>query len=169
MARRPQVRTGTTGGCLFNGCMAVCVLLLVAFAGSWIRLATQPERDESDARADLRENVETRQERLAQAAADGDLRDAEIARLFPPAQSAKGLVGIDRRGGSVTVIAEMLGLGPSRTFIFVDQTSVEGCYAFHVPLPARGAPRVSVRHLSDETCTARTVSPRQGPAAARSS
>jgi hypothetical protein len=52
----------------------------------------------------------------------------------------------------------MLGLGPPRAFIFVHETTVEGCYAFHVPPPARGAPRVSVRQLSDETCTARAAS-----------
>jgi hypothetical protein len=52
----------------------------------------------------------------------------------------------------------MLGLGPPITFIFVNETTVEGCYAFHVPPPARGAPRVSVRQLSDETCTASTAS-----------
>jgi hypothetical protein len=51
----------------------------------------------------------------------------------------------------------MLGLGPTRTYIFVYETTVEGCYAFHVPPPARGAPRVSVRQLPDEACTVRAA------------
>ncbi|MFE9923087.1 hypothetical protein ACFYQA_16310 [Streptomyces sp. NPDC005774] len=158
MARRPQVQIGTTGGCLFNGVIALCVLLLVTVVSAWIWLATQPERDETKARADLRENVETRRQRLARAAADGVLQDAEIAQLFPPTQSTEGLADIKRQGESITVIAEMLGIGPPRSFIFVNETTAEGCYAFHVLPPAHGAPRVSVRQLSDETCTAGTAS-----------
>lgn len=154
MARKPQARTGTTGGCLFNGCLVLCVLLLATVVSSWIWLATQPERDETKARADLRANVETRQQRLGRTAADGVLHDAEIVQLFPPAKPAEGLVDIKRQGESITVIAEMLGLGPPRAFIFVHETTVEGCYAFHIPPPAHGALRVFVRQLSDESCAA---------------
>jgi hypothetical protein len=52
----------------------------------------------------------------------------------------------------------VLGLGPPRAFVFVHETTVEGCYAFHIPPLVRGAPRVSVRQLPDETCTARAAS-----------
>ncbi len=113
MARRPQVQTGTTGGCLFNGCIVLCVLLLVTVVSAWIWLTTQPERDEAKARANLRANVERNQQRLSRVAADGILQDAEIAQLFPPAKPAKGLVDIKRQAESTTVIAEMLGLGAS--------------------------------------------------------
>jgi hypothetical protein len=154
MARRAQVQAGTTGGCLFNGCLSLCVLLLVTVVSAWIWVATQPERDEAKARADLRANVEMRQQRLSRAAADGALHDAEIAQIFPPGKPTKGLIDIKRQGESITVVAEMLGLGPPRAFIFVHETMVEGCYAFHLPPPVHGAPRVSVRQLSDESCAA---------------
>ncbi|MFH9044332.1 hypothetical protein ACH4FA_34060 [Streptomyces sp. NPDC017966] len=121
---------------------------------AWIWVATRPARDEAKARADLRANVETRQQRLGRAAADGVLHDAEIVQIFPPGKLAKGLVDIKRQEESVTVIAEMLGFGPPRTFIFVHETMVEGCYAFRIPPPAYGAPRVSVRQLPDKTCAA---------------
>ncbi len=153
MARRPHVRTGTTGGCLFNGCLVLCVLLLVAVVGTWIRVATQPGRDEDEARAHLRETVEMYRERLARAAADGSLRDEEIGRLFPPMKPAEGLVDIRRQGKSTTAVVGLLGMGPARTFIFVSHTTVKGCYAFHVPPPAHEVPRVSVRQLPDEACT----------------
>ncbi|MFD7702799.1 hypothetical protein [Streptomyces caelestis] len=154
MARRPHVQTGTIGGCLLNGCLTLCALLLVTVVSAWIWLATQPGRDEAKARADLRANVETRQQRLSRAAADGVLHDAEIAQLFPPEKPAEGLVDITRQGESITVIAEMPGFAPPSAFILAHQTMVEGCYAFLVPPPAHGAPRVSVRQLSDRTCTA---------------
>lgn len=155
MARRPQVELGTTGGCLLNGCITLSVLFLVIFTSAWMWVSSRPERDEAEARADLRATVEAHQQRLSRAAAHGGPRDAEIARLFPAAKPADGLIDVRRHAGSTTVVAELLGQGPSRTFVFVHATTVKGCYAFHLPSPARGAPRVSVRQLPDETCTAR--------------
>ena len=156
MTREAHVATGTAGGCLFNGCVTLCVLLLVTFVSAWIWLGTQPARDEAKARADLRANVETRRQHLSQAAADGILQDTEIIRLFPAMKPAGGLVDIGRQGQLTTVIAEMLGSGPPRAFILVRETMVEGCFAFRVPLSAHGAPSVSVRQLSDEACAAST-------------
>ncbi|WP_371101685.1 hypothetical protein [Streptomyces sp. PU_AKi4] len=124
--------------------------MTVVSASIWV--ATRPARDEAKARADLRANVETRQQRLGRAGADGVLHDAEIVQLFPPEKPAKGLIDIKRQGKTVTVIAEMLGLAPPGAFILMYQTTVEGCYAFHIPPPAHGAPRVSVRQLPDKTC-----------------
>lgn len=154
MARRSQVRTGTPGGCLLNGCLTLLGLLLVVVVGVWIWLETQPARDEAQARKDLRENVEVLRGRLGEAAADGSLPDTEIAQAFPPSKSAKGFVGVTRHGEAVTVVAEVLGQGPPRTFIFVYERSVAGCYAFEVPPPALGAPRPSIRELPQEACAA---------------
>lgn len=159
MGRRPRVQTGTTGGCLFNGCLTLCVLLLVTVAGTWIWVTTQPERDEAKARADMRAGVEESRQLLRRAAADGILEDAEITRIFPPSKSAGGVVDIRRHGDSVTVTAELLGIGPPRAFIFVHATTVEGCFAFHVPPPAREAPPVSAEQLPDETCTPAVSAP----------
>ncbi|MEU8431567.1 hypothetical protein AB0F18_01420 [Streptomyces sp. NPDC029216] len=154
MARRSQVRAGTAGGCLLNGCLALLGLLLVAAVGGWIWLDAQPARDEARARKNLRENVEAFRDRLGGAAADGSLPDTEIAQVFRPSKPARGLVGVTRQGGAVTVTAELLGQGPPRAFIFVYERSVAGCYAFEVPPPAAGAPRPSVRELPRTACAA---------------
>lgn len=140
--------------------MTLCVLVLLVFVGAWVWLETQPERDEAKARADLRANVEAHERRLGRAAADGNLQHAEIARIFPPAKPAVGLVDVKRQGESTTVIAGLLGLGPPRAFIFVYASTVEGCYAFHVSPPAHGGPRVFVRQLSDESRGVDTVGTR---------
>ncbi len=155
MASSPQVESGTAGGCLLNGCITLSVLFLVIFTSAWIWVSSRPERDEAEARADLRATVEAHQRRLSRAAADGGPRDAEIARLFPAAKPADGLIDVRRHAESTTVVAELLGRGPSRTFVFVHETTVKGCYAFHLPSSDGGAPRVSVRQLLDKTCTAR--------------
>ena len=154
MGRRSQVRTGTPGGCLLNGCLTALGLLLVAVVGVWIWLETQPARDEAQARKNLRENVERLRDRLGEAAADGSLPDTEIARVFPPAKPAKGYVGVTRQGDAVTVVAEVLGQGPPRAFIFVYERLVTGCYAFEVPPPGPAASRPSIRELPHEVCAA---------------
>lgn len=154
MARREQVRTGTPGGCLLNGCLTVLGLLLLAAVGMWIWLETQPARDEAQARDNLRENVERLRDRLGEAAADGSLPDTEIAQVLRPSKPARGFVGVTRQGEAVTVVAELLGQGPPRTFIFVYERSVTGCYAFELSPRAPGAPRPSTRELPKEACTA---------------
>ncbi|MER6477127.1 hypothetical protein [Streptomyces filamentosus] len=124
----------------------------MAGVGVWIWLATQPARDEAQARKNLRENVEVLRDRLGEAAADGSLPDTEIAQVFPPSKPAKGFVGVTRQGETVTVVAEVLGHGPPGAFIFVYERTLAGCYAFEVPPPALGAPQPSIRELPQEAC-----------------
>ncbi|MFC9295883.1 hypothetical protein ACFTWH_07590 [Streptomyces sp. NPDC057011] len=159
MGRRPRVRTGTAGGCLFNGCVTVAIAAFVLIAGVMVYLGTQPGRDEDEARANLRGNVEAKREGLARAAADGDLPDSEIARVFPAAKPARGLIAVDRRERGVTVVASLLGLGPTRSFINVHQRSVAGCYAFDVPPPGPGTPRITARELPDADCARAPLTP----------
>ncbi|MEU3605601.1 hypothetical protein AB0E83_09095 [Streptomyces sp. NPDC035033] len=157
MARRPKVRAGTPGGRLFSGCLTVLGLLLVAVVGGMVWLETRPAREEAQARENLRESVERLRARLGEAAADGRLSDAEIAQVFPPSKPAEGVVGVTRRGEAVTVVAEVLGLGPSSAFIFVTQRSVTGGYAFDLPSP--GGSRPSSRELPPEACAVRAATP----------
>ncbi|MFB7026726.1 MULTISPECIES: hypothetical protein [unclassified Streptomyces] len=154
MTRRSQVRTGAPFGCLLDGCLTVLGLLLVVVVGVSVWLGTQPARDDARAREDLRKNVEVLRDRLGEAAADGSLPDTEIARLFSPSKPAKGLFDVTRQGEAVTVVAEVLGQGPPRAYVFVYERTVTGCYAFEVPSPAPGAPRPSVRELPREECAA---------------
>ncbi|MFI6149617.1 hypothetical protein [Streptomyces sp. NPDC051109] len=160
MARRSQVRAGTAGGCVLNGCLTFLGLLLVAAVGMWIWLETQPARDDAQARKNLRARVEVFRHRLGGAAADGILSDTEIAQVFPPSKPARGLVGVTRQGGAVTVVAEVLGQGPPRSFLSVYERSVAGCYAFEVAAASPGAPRPSVRELPREACAAKPAAPR---------
>ncbi|GGR19029.1 hypothetical protein [Streptomyces roseolus] len=159
MARRPRVRTGTPGGCLFNGCLTVLVLLLTAVFGGLVWLETQPARAEDRAREDLRENVATHRERLGEAAADGSLPDGEIAGVFRPAKPAGGFVGATRQDGAVTVVAELAGQGQAAGIPFPTSRWVTGCYAFEVPPPASGPPRPSLRELPPEACGERATTP----------
>ncbi|WP_369181825.1 hypothetical protein [Streptomyces mutabilis] len=64
MTRNAEVATATTDGCLFNGCVTLCVLLLVTVVSARIWAETQPDRDEAKARSDLYADVETGQQRL---------------------------------------------------------------------------------------------------------
>ena len=172
MGRRDGVRSGTAGGCLFNGCLAVLVLLLVCFIGLWVWAATADDRAEGEARADMQSAVEARQEKLAGAAADGMLDDSEISRVFPRGEPAHGLVGIERQGPDLMVTAELLGVGPR--FFLAGETFVTGCFAFEVALDGTSEPAVTVRELAVENypqsaCTAAGVPspsafPREGPA-----
>jgi hypothetical protein len=147
MGRRDGVRSGTAGGCLFNGCLAVLVLLLVCVIGLWVWAATADDRAEGQARADLRSAAESRQEKLAGAAADGVLEDSEIARVFPHGKPARGLVRIGRHGPDVIVTAELLGVGPG--VFLTSETLVTGCFTFTVTLEARGhRGEVTIRELS---------------------
>lgn len=136
MGRRDGVRSGTAGGCLFNGCLAVLVSLLVCVIGLWVWAATADDRAEGQARADLRSAAETRQEKLAGAAADGVLADSEITRVFPRGKPAQGLVRIGRHGPDVIVTAELLGVGPG--VFLASETLVTGCFTFTVTPEARG-------------------------------
>lgn len=156
MERQLRAPTGHGGGCLFNGCIA-CVLFVLTFAGMWIWMTTQPERDEAKARADLRETVDARRNGLVEAASDGVLQDEEITELFPPEKPARGLVDVKRRGEATTVTAGLLGHGPPRAFIFVLEATVAGCYAFDVTPSVNGNVRVSARELPDETCEVSSV------------
>ncbi len=126
----------------------------MAVVGVCVWLETQPARDEAQARENLRENVEVLRDRLGEAAADGSLPDTEIVHIFPPSKSAKGFVGVRRQGEAVTVVAEVLGQGPPRAFVFVYERLVTGCYAFEVPPPASGAPQPAIRQLPQEACAA---------------
>ncbi|WP_319055462.1 hypothetical protein [Streptomyces europaeiscabiei] len=148
MGRRDGVRSGTAGGCLFNGCLAVLVLLLVCVIRLWIWAATADDRAEGAARADMRRGVETRQEKLVGAAADGVLEDSEIARVFPQGKPAQGLVRIERRGPDVIVTAELLGVGPG--VFLTSETLVNGCFTFTVTPDWRGhrRPEVTIRELA---------------------
>ncbi|MFC7895485.1 hypothetical protein [Streptomyces sp. NPDC057381] len=159
MGRRDGVRSGTAGGCLFNGCLAVLVLLLVCVIGLWVWAATADDRAEGEARADLRSDAETRQEKLVEAGADGVLDDSEIARVFPRGKPAHGLVRVERRGPDVIVTAELLGVGPGA--VLTGETLVTGCFAFTVTPKEHGhrGPEVTVRELAVENepqsaCTA---------------
>ncbi|CUM35659.1 hypothetical protein H4W23_40090 [Streptomyces gardneri] len=134
--------------------MTILGLLLVAVGGVWIWLETQPARDEAQVRKNLRENAEGLRDRLGEAAADGSLPDTEIAQVFPPSKPAKGFVSVTRQGESVTAVAELLGQGPPRAFIFVSARLVTGCYAFQVLPPGFGAARTSIRELPQEACAA---------------
>lgn len=171
MARRPQVQAGTPGGCLFNGCLTVLVLLLAAVFGGLVWLETRPARAEALAREDLRENVATHRERLAEAAVNGSLPDGEIAEVFGgAAKPAAGFVSATRRGATVTVVAGLAGQGEAAGIPFPTRGQVTGCYAFEVPPPAPGAPRTSLRELPPEACVVRPTTPpapdRRDPAAA---
>ncbi|MFG2332393.1 hypothetical protein ACGFMM_22550 [Streptomyces sp. NPDC048604] len=155
MARRPAVRAGTVGGYFFNGCVTVLTLVLVAVVSVMYWLETAPERNEEKARENLHEHAETRRQELAAEAQGADgLPDAALTRLFPRAKPAEGLVAVRREGDAVTVTAELLGQGPSTTFIFVNETLVTGCFAFRIEgVGGRGTPRASVRQLADAACT----------------
>lgn len=150
----PRTRRAAARGWLGRGCLSVLVALLVLVVGCWIRLATQPARDEAAARENLGASVERQQRRLAASAADGTLSDAEITAAFPPGKPARGLVGITRRGGTTSVVAGLLGIGPPHTFIFVNETYAHGCYAFDVTVPTGEAPRVTTRELPADSCVA---------------
>ncbi|MEU0196845.1 MULTISPECIES: hypothetical protein [unclassified Streptomyces] len=157
MAERDGVRSRTAGGCLFSGCLAVLVLLLVCFMGLWIWAATADDRAEGKARADVRSAAEARQGRLVAAAADGVLDDSEIARIFPREKPAQGLVSIERQGRDPIVTAELLGMGPG--VFLAGETHVTGCFAFEVALGGKPKPAVTVRELTVENqpqsaCTA---------------
>ncbi|MEV0449425.1 hypothetical protein [Streptomyces sp. NPDC050600] len=156
MGTRPDAtaRTGRGAalGCLGRGCLSVLFTLLVLVVGCWIWLATQPGRDEAAARENLNASVERHRRALAATAADGTLGDAEITSAFPPAKPARGLVRITRQGGTTSVLAGLLGIGPARTFIFVNETYAVGCFAFDVTLPTGQAPRVTTRELPAESC-----------------
>ncbi|MET9652618.1 hypothetical protein ABZZ44_20455 [Streptomyces sp. NPDC006460] len=154
MGRRSQVRSGTVGGCLFNGCLTVLGGLLLVVTVTWIWLATEPARDESTARDDLRAQVDARRGELDREAADGELSDADIARIFPAARAGAGAVGVTRSGAAVTVVAGLIGHGPPRTFIFVTERTVPGCYAFDVPVTGGEGARTAVRDLPQEKCRA---------------
>jgi hypothetical protein len=148
MGRRDGVRSGTAGGCLFNGCLAVLVLLLVCIIGLWVWAATADDRAAGEARADMRSGAETRREQLVGAAADGVLDDSEIARVFPQGKPAQGLVRIERDGPDVRVTAELLGVGPG--VFLTSETLVTGCFTFTVTSDERGGRRaeVAIRELA---------------------
>ncbi|MEU4467414.1 hypothetical protein AB0G20_27650 [Streptomyces sp. NPDC024017] len=150
MGRRDGVRSGTAGGCLFNGCLAVLVLLLVCIIGLGAWVATADDRADSQARADMRSGAETRQERLVGAAADGVLDDSEIARVFPRGKPAQGLVRIERHGPDVMVTAELLGVGPGA--FLTSETLVTGCFTFSITPDGRGhrRPEVTIKELAVE-------------------
>lgn len=150
MGRRDGVRSGTAGGCLLNGCLAVLVLLLVCVIGLWVWAATADDRAEGEARADLRSGAETRQEKLVGAVADGVLDDSEIARVFPRGKPAQGLVRIERDGPDVIVTAELLGVGPG--VFLTSETLVTGCFTFTVTPEGHGrrGSEVIVRELAVE-------------------
>ncbi|MFD8542047.1 hypothetical protein [Streptomyces rubrogriseus] len=150
MGRRDGVRSGTAGGCVFNGCLGVLVLLLVCVIGLWVWAATADDRAEGEARADLRSGAETRQETLVGAAADGVLDDSEIARVFSHGKPAHGLVRIERHGPDVIVTAELLGVGPG--VFLTSETLVTGCFTFTVTPKERGhrGPEVTIRELTVE-------------------
>ncbi|MFP3985980.1 hypothetical protein U9R90_00375 [Streptomyces sp. E11-3] len=150
MGRRDGVRSGTAGGCLFNGFLAVLVLLLVCFIGLGIWAATADDRAEGKAHADMRSDAEARQKELVGSAADGVLDDSEIARVFPQGKPARGLVKIERHGPDAIVTAELLGVGPG--VFLTSETFVTGCFAFTVTPDGDGhrRPAVTVRELAVE-------------------
>lgn len=150
----PRAGRSPVPGCVGRGCLSVLVALLVLVVGGWIWLATQPGRDEAAARENLGASVERHRRQLVAAAADGTVTDAEITAAFPPAKPARGLVGITRQDGTTRVVAGLLGIGPSRTFIFVNATYATGCYAFDVTVPAGEAPRATPRELPAASCAA---------------
>lgn len=142
------MRRGTAGGCLFNGCLAVLVLLLVCVIGLWIWAATADDRAEGKARADMRSAAAARQEELVGASADGVLDDSEIAQVFPRGKPAQGLVRIERHGPEVRVTAELLGIGPG--VFLTSETFVTGCFTFDVTPDDHRRSAVTVTELAVE-------------------
>jgi hypothetical protein len=136
------------------------VLLHACVIGLWVWVATEDDRAEEKARADLRSGAEAGQERLIGAAADGAVHDSEVARVFPQGKPAQGLVRIERLGPDVMVTAELLGVGPG--VFLTRETYVTGCYAFKVALDGHRMPLVTVRELAvqnepQSACTAAGV------------
>ncbi|MFE9030763.1 hypothetical protein ACFYOA_31635 [Streptomyces iakyrus] len=161
MGRRDGVRSGTSRGCLLNGCLTMLVLLHACVIGLWVWVATADGRAEGKARVALRSAAEAGQERLIGAAADGAVHDNEVARVFPRGKPAQGrLVRIERLGSDVMVTAELLGVGPGG--FLTRGTYVTGCYAFKVALDGHRMPLVTVRELAvqnepQSACTAAGV------------
>ncbi|MFF0435309.1 hypothetical protein ACFYU9_24175 [Streptomyces sp. NPDC004327] len=154
---------GSATGCLWGGCLTVLVALLVLVVGVWIWLATMPGRAEDKARDGLRASAEDRRLRLAGAAVDGTLDDAEIARLFPRGKPAPGLIGVRRHDGATTVVAGLLGIGPPGSVLSANETFVTGCFAFDVTVPAGGSPQVTMRDLPDDSCPYAPEAPKPTP------
>ncbi|MEU3935662.1 hypothetical protein AB0E85_27035 [Streptomyces sp. NPDC029044] len=145
------------------------VLLLVCTVGLGIWAVTADDRAESQARADMRSDAETRQEKLVGAAADGVLDDSEIARVLPRGKPAQGLVRVERHGPDVIVTAELLGVGPG--VFLTRETLVNGCFTFTITPHGRGhrmteatTKELAVENEPQSACTtARVPSPSASP------
>ncbi|MFD6279237.1 hypothetical protein ACFWFI_27280 [Streptomyces sp. NPDC060209] len=142
----------TAGTCLFRGCAVVLGACLALVVGLWIWVATEPGRNEDEARADMREGAHAYGEQLARAAADGRLTDTEIATVFRGKGPGRGLLAVEREAGSTHITAELFGIGPG--FLLTHETFVTGCFAFDIAPGQGGEPRTAVREPADETCGA---------------
>ncbi|MER5889721.1 hypothetical protein ABT160_38340 [Streptomyces sp. NPDC001941] len=126
------MRRGTRDGCLFNGCLGLAMTLVLLLTGILVWQWTQPARDRAAAEQDLARRLHDRTAALRAAARDGAVSDQELVEVFGRDKPAPGLVGLDRRSGGLTAYAQLAGLGPPRTFIFVTEETVTGCYAFRI-------------------------------------
>ncbi|MGP3752717.1 hypothetical protein [Streptomyces sp. IBSNAI001] len=141
---------GAVGTCFFRSCIGVLGVCLVLVTAFWIWAATAPGRNEDKARADMRAGADAHKERLARAAADGRLTDAELAAEFPPGGPSRGLLAVERKAGSVRLTAGLAGTGPG--FLLASATFVDGCYVFDVSLERGVGARVTARESSAGTC-----------------
>ncbi|MER6069995.1 hypothetical protein ABT187_14345 [Streptomyces sp. NPDC001817] len=133
---------GGVAGCLWNGCLAVLGLALLAVGGVLVWLWLAPRHWEHEARDQMEKQAAETRARLADSAADGVLLGTEIDRDLHTAPM-EGSVQVRRQGGTVTVTAPLAGFGPG----FMGPTRTTGCYRFRV-VP----PHVTAVRTSDGAC-----------------
>lgn len=146
------------GGCLINGCLGVLVLALVLVVGVMVSLWNTGREASAEARDQVTVSAEGTRDRLAKAAADGELLDTEIQRAV--LNIGKTGEAIERRDGRVTVTARFTGM----VNVGFGGTQAQGCYRFEVDTAATPPP-VSVRELADKACWFRSGRPYREPAA----
>ena len=159
--RRPGKCAGMArrGGCLTDGCLGVLGLALVIVVGVLVSIWNTGREASAEARDQVTESVEGARDRLAKAAADGELLDTEIQRAV--LNLAKTGEAIERRDGRVTVTARFVG---QVNGILIGGAHDDGCYRFRI-VPAVSPPSVGVRELPDEACWFRAGRPYREPAA----
>ncbi|MET8806296.1 hypothetical protein [Streptomyces sp. NPDC004546] len=145
---------GGVAGCLWNGCLAVLVLALLAVSGVWVWLSLAPRHWEHEARDQMEKQMAETRARLADSAADGVLLGTEIDRDVHTAPMA-GPAHVRRQSGTVTVTALLAGFGPG----LMGQTQTTGCYRFRV-VP----PRVTAARISGGACGGRAPAAHRRPA-----
>ncbi|MDQ1024500.1 hypothetical protein QF035_002082 [Streptomyces umbrinus] len=146
------------GGCLINGCLGALVLALVLVVGAMVSFWNTGREAGAEARDHVTASAEGARDRLAEAAADGELLDTEIQRAV--LNIGKTGEAIERRDGRVTVTARFTGM----VNVGFGGTQAQGCYRFEINAAATPPP-VSVRELADKACWFRSGRPYREPAA----